>query len=428
MASIKDLGNNKYRVHVCNGFKPDGRVNRTSKVITAKSRKDAEKQAQALEVDFKRGKQISTSAASTFAGLVENWRKSVNPDLEYKTIERYEGMLKNFLVPYFGKMKVQDIKASHIRQYLNTLKLDGVRTDGKSGGYSERTIHHHYIFIHLLMNLAVSDDIISVNPCTKMEPPRVHKQKARYYEEGDIERLLDCLDHECQQTIDKFSRRYDSLDPEEAYRRQQVRIFNDLMHKHKCYIWLALASACRRGEMIGLTVDSINFDDDRIEISQTGHYAPGKGIYFLDHLKNGDTLKIVDISTPVMEQLREYLDARKKLFDLMGWENSGYVFISLSDGAVTRAGGPMMPDVISTWFTRFLEKYHLPKITLHQVRHTSISYLINRGVAIQKVADRAGHQSTRTTEEIYSHIYKKTRRDTADEYDDLFTGKGGKEK
>ena len=157
-------------------------------------------------------------------------------------------------------------------------------------------------------------------------------------------------------------------------------------------------------------------------------YAPGKGIYFLDHLKNGDTLKIVDISTPVMEQLREYLDARKKLFDLMGWEDSGYVFISLSDGAVTRAGGPMMPDVISTWFTRFLEKYHLPKITLHQVRHTSISYLINRGVAIQKVADRAGHQSTRTTEEIYSHIYKKTRRDTADEYDDLFTGKGGKEK
>ena len=72
----------------------------------------------------------------------------------------------------------------------------------------------------------------------------------------------------------------------------------------------------------------------------------------------------------------------------------------------------MMPDVISTWFTRFLEKYDLPKITLHQVRHTSISYLINRGVDIKKVADRAGHQNTRTTEEIYGHVFARTRRAT----------------
>ena len=422
MPSIKDLGNNKYRVFVCNGFKPDGRVNRTSKVITAKSRKDAEKQAQAMEVDFKRGQQIQFSSAPTFIELADRWRELEKPKKEYKTQERYEGMLRNFLLPYFGRMKVRDIKAIHIEQYLKTLSQDGIRTDGKSGGYSEKTIHHHYMFIQRLMNLATKWDMIEINPCTKVDTPTVHTQKASYYEEGDIERLLDCLDRECQETIAKFSRRYNSLDPEEAYCRQQVRIFNDQMHK--CYIWLALASACRRGEMIGLTVDNINFDDNCIEISKTGHYAPDKGIYFLNHLKNGDTLKIVDISTPVMEQLREYLDARKKLFDLMGWKDSGYVFISLADGTVTRAGGPMMPDVISTWFTRFLEKYHLPKITLHQVRHTSISYLINRGVNIKMVADRAGHQNTRTTEEIYGHIYQKTQRATADEYDDLFTGRG----
>ena len=61
----------------------------------------------------------------------------------------------------------------------------------------------------------------------------------------------------------------------------------------------------------------------------------------------------------------------------------------------------MLPDVISQWFSKFLERNNLPKITLHEVRHTSISYLINKGVDIKKVADRAGHQNTRTTEEIY---------------------------
>ena len=427
MASVKNLGNNKFRVFICDGFKPDGRVNRTSKVITAKSMRDAEKQAQAMEVDFKRGQQIQPSNASTFSDLVDKWRESDRYDKEIvlKTRERYEGMLRNFMLPYFGRMKIRDIKALNIEQYLRTLSQDGVRTDGKPGGYSEKTIHDHYMLIQRLLNVAIHWEMLDVNPCIRVDTPKVHKQEAKYYEEEEIQRMLECLDQECQNTIDKFSRRYDSLSPEEAYRRQQVRIFNDLMHK--CYIWMALASACRRSELIGLTVDKVDFNCNTITIDQTGHYAPGRGLYFQGYLKNEKPIKIVDMPEAVMQELKAYLEERQKVFYLMGWEDSGYVFVSLSDGKVTKAGGPMMPDVISTWFTRFLKEYQLPKITLHEVRHTSISYLINRGVNIKMVADRAGHQNTRTTEEIYGHVYKKTQRATADEYNDLFTGKVSKE-
>ncbi len=69
MPSIKELGQGKYRVFICDGFKADGKVNRTSKVITAKSKRDAEKQAQALEVDFKRGQQIQFAHAENFKDL-----------------------------------------------------------------------------------------------------------------------------------------------------------------------------------------------------------------------------------------------------------------------------------------------------------------------------------------------------------------------
>ncbi len=124
-----------------------------------------------------------------------------------------------------------------------------------------------------------------------------------------------------------------------------------------------------------------------------------------------------------MKFLQEYLQARKDLINLMCWQDSGYVFISLEDGNVTTAGGPMLPEVISKWFSKFLRKNNLPKITLHEVRHTSISYLMNRGVDIKSVSVRAGHQNTRTTEEIYGHVYAKTRRATADEYNDLFNGR-----
>lgn len=427
MASIKDLGGGKYRVFICNGFKADGKVNRTSKVITAKSMKDAEKQANALEVDFRRGKEVQLAHAPTFSDLVEKWREIKKPDMEYKTQERYEGFLNGFMLPYFGNKKVREIKALDIEEYLNTLKKEGVRLDGKTGGYSEKTIHTHYMFIQTLLNWAVKWDMIDYNPCIKVDTPKIHKKNPGYYEEPEIGRLLDCLDQACEDTIKGFSKRYQQLyTPEEEYCRKQVRIFNDLMHK--AYVWVALASACRRGELIGLTVSNIDFENNRILITQTGHYMPENGIYFVDHLKNGSPSKNIDMPIAVMELLKEYLQARSNLIKLMGWPDSGFVFISLEDGKVTTAGGPMLPDVISQWFRKFLIKYKLPTITLHGVRHTSISYLINKDVGIKSVADRAGHQNTRTTEEIYSHVYAKTRRATADKYNDLFTGRSDKEK
>ncbi len=119
MPSIKDLGGGKYRVFICNGFKSDGKVNRTSKVITAKSKKDAEKQANAMEVDFKRGQQVQFTHAPTFSDLVKNWRDTEAKNVDPKTKERYEGFLSGFMIPYFGNRKVVDINALDIKKYLS---------------------------------------------------------------------------------------------------------------------------------------------------------------------------------------------------------------------------------------------------------------------------------------------------------------------
>lgn len=426
MASVKDLGNNKYRVFICNGFKPDGRVNRTSKVIEAKSMADAKKQARFLEVDYKRGQEIQLAHAATFNDLVGQWRELKKPDMEHKTQERYEGFLTGFMVPYFGNMKVREIKALNIEAYLNTLKKDGVRLDKKSGGYSEKTIRHHYMFIQSLLNCAVKWDMIEYNPCIKVDTPKVHKHEAGYYEDNDIKRLFDCLEAEYIKEVNKAGGIGDVLSFDNLTSSQRTDIFNAYMRKN--YILLALVSACRRGELVGLKVEDIDFENNKILVKRTGHYTVNQGIYFVDHLKNGSPSKNVDMPELAMKQLKEYIQVRNSIISMMEWEDSGYLFISLKSGTVTTAGGPMMPDVISQWFNKFLQRNNLPKITLHGVRHTSISYLINKGVDVKMVADRAGHQNTRTTEEIYGHIYGKTKRATAEVYNGLFNSIGDKGK
>lgn len=429
MASIKDLGNGKYRVFACNGFRSDGKVNRITKVIKAKSLKDAERQANEIEVHFKDGvirskkeekaeKARQDSQIISFVDLVEKWRELVESKKQEKSKERDEELLKHFMLPYFGDMKVKDIKALQIEEYLSTLEKDGVRLDKKKGGYSEKTILNHYALLHSLLENAVKWEVIEYSPCSKVNRPKVHHKEARVYDENDISKLLNCLDLECEETISKFSRKYDKYTPYEAFRRKQIRIFNDKMHK--VYVWVALASACRRSELIGLTVDNVDIANNCIIIKRTGKYTSSKGIHFTEYLKNGSSSKVVDMPVPVMKLMGEYLQDRKDLFNLMGWEDNGDVFISLENGTVTRAGGTMLPDVISTWFDRFIKKYELPPLTLHGLRHTSISYLINRGVETSLIANRAGHQNTRTTEEIYGHIFAKTKRSTADKYDELF--------
>lgn len=420
MASIKELGNGKYRVFVCNGIKPDGKLNRSSKVIEAKSMADAKRQAQALEVDFKRGNEIQFSKAPTFSELVTKWRELKADEVGDKTREAYEVYLKHFMLPYFGRMRVRDIKAIDIETYLKSLTKDGVRVDGKSGGYSDKTIHNHFMFIQTLLKYAVKWEIIEYNPCVRVDRPKRTKKEVAYYEDTDIAKLFACLEQEAEEIVSKFSRKYDLLPTYEAYCRKQVRIFRDLMYK--IYVWMALTSACRRSELVGLKIDSCDFENNRIMITKTGHYSSGKGIYFKDILKNGEPSKHVDMPVTMMEMLKDYLAERSRIIDLMDWEDSGYVFISLEEGNVVYPGGPMLPDTISNWFSNLLEKYNLPKITLHGMRHSSISYLINAGVPVKMVAERAGHKNTRTTEEIYSHVYAKKKRETADVYNGLFDG------
>lgn len=330
------------------------------------------------------------------------------------------------MVPYFGNKKVKEIKAFDIETYLNTLKKDGVRLDGKKGGYSERTIRHHYMFIQVLLNLAVKWDMIEYNPCIKVDTPKVHKREAKYYERENIERLLDCLEAEYNEAVNEAGGMEDIFSFDNLNSRQCTNIFTAYMRMN--YILLALVSACRRSELIGLEIKNVNFEHNLIRIAHTGHYTVENGLYFVDHLKNGSSSNYIDMPDLMMDQLREYIEVRNAFINMMGWEDSGYLFISLKNGTVTEAGGPMMPDVISQWFDRFLKRNNLPKLTLHGIRHTSISYLINRDVALKRVADRAGHQSTRTTEVVYGHVSAKTRRATADEYNSLLEGRVNKRK
>ena len=170
MASIKDLGDNKYRIFVSDGYDLNGKRKRVSKVITAKSMREAEKMGAVFEAELINGK-VELSNNYTFAQLVDRWREFKTPELAAKTVVRYNGILDDFMLPAFGKKKVKDIQPLHIENFLAQLDKDGIRKDGKSGGYSPKTKKHYYGLLSLLFNDAVCWKIISENPCKFVKAP-----------------------------------------------------------------------------------------------------------------------------------------------------------------------------------------------------------------------------------------------------------------
>jgi integrase len=104
----------------------------------------------------------------------------------------------------------------------------------------------------------------------------------------------------------------------------------------------------------------------------------------------------------------------------------------------------MFPTTPSKWFSKFIKKHNneilndktikkeekdkflLPNVNYHGLRHTNATLLISQGVDVTTVSKRLGHSKTSTTTDIYSHSLKRTDKQAADKLDQLFTDKNNK--
>ena len=425
MASIKSLGNDKYRVFLCRTL-PDGTLARPSKVIYAKSMTEAKRQANALEADFLRENLNEAHTAPktplTFQEVVTKWRDIDSHKLATKTQERYEGILADFLLPRFGSVPIPQISTGDIREYIASLEKDGVRKDGKPGGYSEKTIKAHYMLFQRIFSFALEMEYIEKSPFTHLKAPKVTKKEARYMEPENIDEMFTALERMCEGTKESFSNsiKYAKMDPDEMNRRQQLRLFIDMMHQ--TYAWLALVTGGRRSEISGLQWSDFDFENRVMVIRRTLQYTSSRGLYFESTLKNGEPVKPTPLPPAMVEKLMRYKECQERLLEAMGWRDNGFVFISIKGSTVTTPGGPIMPDTISRWFATFLENYGLKKISLHGLRHSCISFLLNNGVSVEAAASIAGHNPT-VTREIYEHIYMDTKREAVKAFDSLLSGK-----
>lgn len=248
---------------------------------------------------------------------------------------------------------------------------------------ANNTILYYHRFVSSVLSTAVQWQVIASNPCERVKPPKPDNRKIYYLDEHQAISMLEMLE------------------AEEIQFRTAVTVL--------------LFTGVRRGELLGLEWDDIDYQRQTIQIERTSQYLPGKGV-FTDDTKTEKSQRVIIVPQAALRVLKELqrwqTEQRLALGDK--WAHSNRVLITWN-------GKPMHPDTLSGQFQKFIAKTDLPQITVHGLRHTNATLQIAQGVPLPNVADHLGHDTSVTTAKIYAHAVQSARLAAANMLDNLLT-------
>jgi integrase len=177
------------------------------------------------------------------------------------------------------------------------------------------------------------------------------------------------------------------------------------------FLELAAALGARRGEVLALRWSDIR--DGRATISrsltQTKQVLEFKGT-------KSERPRVVKIPASALATIEAHRKRQDEFRRQFGPDYRADLDLIFADPD----GTPLKPDSVSATVSLLFRRLKLPKGTsLHSLRHTHTSHLLANGVPLPVVSARLGHSSVRVTAEIYSHMINGQDDEAASQWDDF---------
>ena len=352
--SIMELENGKFRVCFEYGFDENGR--RVRKHKTYASRKEAELMLARHDVAMEDGT-IVKPREMTLNEWLAYWMKNMYmPRAAETSVYGYINIIDRHIVPVLGKIKLQRLKPMHIQKYYTKL-MDEYKL-------SPNSVIKHHDLLNSALKAAVRQEYILKNPMEGVDRPKKIKHEASIYTPEQLQALF-----------------------------QLVR-GNRLETAVKLGAYLGL----RREEICGLKWKDVDFEKQTLRICRAMTQV-GSEIVVKDTKTNASQRRLYipnSLLTALQEEHNRQAENKKRFGD--AWHNTGFVI-------VWEDGRPYRPNYISELFTKFLKKNSLPKIVLHELRHTFASISNEAGVQEFNIGKALGHANVGTTKKIYTHLF-----------------------
>lgn len=313
-----------------------------------------------------------------FSELCEEYLKVYAPnELKPITAYTYEGQIRNHFLDYFGNKKLKDIRTGLITDFFNTYTINGEKL-------TPATAKKLYTIMQSIFTFAIHQNYINENPARNVILPKDDVLEEVIDEENDGGRMY--------MTDDELPRFISMFDIEESDIDRMIMFL--------------LYTGVRSCEMLGLSWSDVDFDRRQIFIRRNLSDVGGK--HFLTTPKSKKSKRIITMNSTVFNILKLQKKYQMELMMMLpSFEHPEMVFTSSLGNYKDRCS-------LNTSLRRKLKGTGFEFLTLHKLRHSNATLLLNSGVDLKIVSEHLGHSDVSTTANIYVDILDSTRKKTAE--------------
>jgi integrase len=329
---------------------PDGRkkffTGRTREIVKDRLA-EAQRQAQAGR--------LVMGPDQTLALYLERWlEEGVRHSVRPKTYENYELCVRR-LLPELGRVRLRALTPEHIQHALGNLIHRGL---------AARTVRQVHMVLRCSLKQAVLWRLIPGNPSDAVKAPRAERKEMRTLSEEQVRSLL---------TATAGTRH------------------------HSLWIFL-VTTGVRLGEALGLKWADIDMVEGNATIRRALQRHRGVGMVFVEpkSSRGRRTVPFPPETLAALAAQRIDLNRERSQAGKL-WHENDLVFPS-------PVGRPRDLTYLSYTFHRGLERAGLPRLRIHDLRHTAATHLLTKHVHPKVVQELLGHSTIAITLDTYSHV------------------------
>jgi integrase len=295
----------------------------------------------------------------TVREFLDRWLEHMSTQVSPRTIEIYRENVQFLILPALGNALLSKLKPDQIAKAYSEALQSGRK---RGGGLSPRSVGMMHRTLSQALKQAVTWNLLATNPAASCKPPRIERKEMKVHDVGTTAKLI------------------------------------EYAKGGRLYMPIVLFALCglRRAEVAAIRWSRLALDAASLSVS-TSIEQTARGTR--EKPPKSGRGRTVAIPSLVVEELRRHRLQQAQELLRLGIRQTDETHVCLRED-----GSPWPPRLLTNSFVRLIKSSGLPRIRLHDLRHSHATHLLATGVHPKVVQERLGHASIQLTLDTYSHV------------------------